>query len=138
MIVLDTNVLSEEMKPAPAREVHRWLLRQNAAVLFTTAICEAEILAGLAALPEGRRKRELEAAARSVLALLAGRILSFDRAAAPHYADVLAARRMAGRPIDGLDAQIASIARLHGFAVATRDSSGFELTGVEVINPWQA
>ena len=138
MIVLDTNVLSEEMKPAPAPEVHRWLLRQNAGDLFTTAISEAEILAGVAALPDGRRKRELEAAARGIFALFSGRILAFDRPAAPHYADVLAARRQAGRPIDNLDAQIASIARLHGFAVATRDGGGFELTGVALVNPWQA
>ncbi|MFZ1110395.1 MAG: type II toxin-antitoxin system VapC family toxin [Rhodomicrobium sp.] len=138
MIVLDTNVLSEEMKLAPAPEVHRWLLRQNADDLFTTAISEAEILAGVAAVPDGRRKRELESAARSIFDLLSGRIIAFDRAAAPHFAEVLAARRRAGRPIDSLDAQIASIARAHGFAVATRDATGFELTGIEIINPWQA
>jgi toxin FitB len=96
MIVLDTNVLSDEMKAAPAPEVHRWLSRQNATELFTTAISEAEILAGVAALPDGRRKRELEAAARQVFALFSGRILAFDSAAAPHYADVLAVRRQGG------------------------------------------
>jgi predicted nucleic acid-binding protein len=69
MIVLDTNVLSEEMKPVPAPEVHRWLLHQNAAELFTTAVNEAEILAGAALLPEGRRKRDVEAAAHNILAL---------------------------------------------------------------------
>jgi len=138
MIVLDTNILSEEMKPVPAPEVHRWLLRQNAAELFTTAICEAEILAGAAPLPEGRRKRDLEAAARNILALFSGRILPFDSAAASQYADIVAARQRSGRPIEGFDAQIASIARSRGFAVATRDSSGFEQTGVAIVNPWTA
>ncbi len=138
MIVLDTNVLSEEMKPVPASEVHRWLLRQNAAELFTTAVNEAEILAGAALLPDGRRKRGLEAAARGVLALFSGRILPFDSAAASHYAAIVAVRQRNGRPIDGFDAQIASIARSRGYAVATRDSSGFEETGVAIINPWVA
>ena len=81
------------MKPVPAPEVHRWLSRQNAAELFTTAICEAEILAGAALLPESRRKRDLEAAARNILALFSGRILPFDSAAASHYAEIVAARQ---------------------------------------------
>ncbi len=136
MIILDTNVLSEEMKPVPAPEVHRWLLRQNAAELFTTAVCEAEILVGIAVLPAGRRKYDLEVAARSIFALFRGRILAFDSAAAAQYANIAAARQRAGRPIDGFDAQIASIARLRGFVVATRDGSGFEGAGVTVINPW--
>ena len=84
----------------------------------------------------GRRKRDLEAAARNILALFSGRILPFDSAAASHYAHIVAARQRSGRPVEGFDAQIASIARTRGFAVATRDSSGFELTGVAIVNPW--
>ena len=82
MIVLDTNVLSEEMKPAPEPAVHNWLLRQNPLDLFTTAVTEAEILYGVTVLPDGKRKRDLDAAAQRVLALFAGRILPFDSAAA--------------------------------------------------------
>jgi toxin FitB len=136
MIVVDTNVLSEEIKPTPARTVHAWFLRQVSGGLFTTTICEAEILLGVALLPDGRRKRDLEVAARSVIALFAGRILPFDSAAAAAYADIVAQRRRIGRPIDDFDAQIAAIARSRGFAIATRNISDFEGTGLSIIDPW--
>ena len=137
MIVVDTNVLSEEMKPLPDPSVHTWLLGQNAGDLLTTAICEAEVLLGVAILPEGRRRRELEAAARGIFALFAGRILPFDSAAAAAYAEIVAERRRMGRPIDDFDAQIAAITRSRGQALATRNSSDFDGTGLLVINPWR-
>jgi predicted nucleic acid-binding protein len=138
MIVVNTNVLSEEMKSVPAASVHAWFLRQNAGDLFTTAVCEAEILLGVAILPDGQRKRELEVAARSIIALFAGRILSFDSAAATAYADIVAERRRIGRPIDDFDAQIAAISRSRGFKLATRNGPDFDRTGVLVIDPWAA
>jgi len=137
MIVLDTNVLSEAMKPSPAPAVARWIMRERGSDLFTTAVSEAEILYGIAVLPDGRRKDDLEAAAHSVLALFAGRILPFDSLAAREFARVVADRRRLGRPIDNLDAQIAAIARVHNMSLATRDIRDFADAGVPIIDPWQ-
>src|SRR2546423_11578930 len=100
MIIVDTNVLSEEMKPIPAASVLAWFRRQSAVDLFTTAVCQAEILLGVAMLPNGRRKFDLEAVARSVLGLFVGRILPFDSAAAATSAEIVAARQKFGRPIN--------------------------------------
>jgi toxin FitB len=99
MIVLDTNVLSEAMKPSPDPALVRWMMREHGRVLFTTAVSEAEIIYGIAILPEGRRKRALEAAAQGVLALFAGRILPFDSLAAREFAAIVVDRRRLGRPI---------------------------------------
>lgn len=136
MIVIDTNVLSEEMKPLPAASVHAWFLRQTAADLYTTAVCEAEILLGVMILPDGQRKRDLEAAARRILDLFTGRILPFDSAAADAYAEIVADRRRIGRPIDDFDAQIAAITRSRGMVLATGNGSDFEGTGIQVVDPW--
>lgn len=138
MIVLDTNVLSEVMKAAPARNVANWMLREPRSGLYTTAICEAEIRLGIAVLPDGKRKRELEVAALKVLALLAGRILPFDSAAALEFGRVVAERRRLGRPIETFDAQIAAIAASRGMRLATRNGPDFADTGVPVVDPWQA
>jgi len=137
VIVLDTNVLSELMGREPSRRVATWLDEQPEARLFTTALTEAEIGYGIACLPAGRRRRALAAAAARMFdELFAGRILPFDRAAAQVYAELAAERRRAGRPIAQVDAQIAAIARSRRAVVATRDRSGFEGCGVELVNPW--
>jgi hypothetical protein len=136
MIIVDTNVLSEEMKPVPAAPVLAWFRRQSAAGLFTTAVCQAEILVGVAMLPDGRRKFDREAAAHSVLGLFDGRILPFDSAAAAAYAEIVTARQHIGRPINDFDAQIAAIARSRDMALATRNSADFEDIGLRVIDPW--
>jgi toxin FitB len=136
MIIVDTNVLSEEMRPVPAALVHAWFRRQSATDLFTTAVCQAEVLVGVAMLPDGRRKRQLKTAALSVLDLFAGRILPFDSAAAAAYAEIVAGRQQIGRPINDFDAQIAAIARSRGMALATRNGPDFEGIGLRVIDPW--
>jgi toxin FitB len=100
MIVLDTNVLSEAMKPAPAPAVAQWMRRERGRGLFTTAVSEAEIIDGIAILPDGRRKRDLGAAAQDILVLFAGRILPFDSLAAREFAAIVAERRRIGRPIN--------------------------------------
>jgi predicted nucleic acid-binding protein len=139
MFVLDTNVLSAIMGARPAPELAAWMGGQAEGLIFTTAVCQAEIWAGLAVMPEGRRRLDLEAAARRALNIvLGGRILSFDAAAAVAYADIFAARRRAGRPIATQDLMIAAIARSRTATIVTRDSGGFEGCGVAVINPWQA
>jgi toxin FitB len=137
MIVLDTNVLSEAMKPSPEPAVALWIMRERGRDLFTTAVSEAEILYGIAILPNGRRKHDLEAAARSVLSLFTGRILPFDSLAPREFALIVADRRRLGRPIDNLDAQIAAITRARKMSLATRDIQDFSEIGVTTIDPWR-
>jgi predicted nucleic acid-binding protein len=136
MIILDTNVLSEVMKETPHAAVKRWMVAQVAARLVTTAVCEAEMLYGIAILPAGRRRTALHGAAEKIFGEFADRILPFDSVAARAFADIAAARRRAGRPIGESDAQIAAIARSYGAAVATRDVDDFAGCGVRVVSPW--
>lgn len=138
MIVLDTNVASELMKPAPSGVVRDWVLAHRGAELCTTAITLAEIGYGVERLPAGRRKDLLQRTARDVFAAFEDFVLPFDAQAAAHYPGIVAARARAGTPIDGFDAQIASICRARGAALATRDVKDFESTGVDLIDPWQA
>jgi toxin FitB len=138
MIVLDTNVLSEEMRVQPDPKVHAWLRRQDPVLLFTTAVTEAELIYGVAVLPDGARKAALTLAVGGILSLFAGRVLPFDRAAAAELPAVLVTRRRLGRPIMAHDAQIAAIARACGMAVATRDMADFADCGITLINPWTA
>jgi predicted nucleic acid-binding protein len=137
MILLDTNVLSELMRPAPSAAVERWMGSQPAAGIFISAITEAELRYGLALLPEGRRRKQLVAQVEAMLAEdFAGRILPFDSPAAAAYAHIAAARRRSGRPITQADAQIAAIAASRGAAVATRDIAAFVDCGIDLIDPW--
>ena len=138
MVILDTNVISEVLRPAPDAAVGNWMEKQAVAELSTTAVCEAELLLGAALLPQGRRRKELEQSIVTILQrLFVGRILPFDRAAANAYAEVASARRRIGRPISTLDAQIAAIARAHGASVATRNVADFADCGIDVVDPWQ-
>ena len=137
MFVLDTNILSAMMSARPSPEVAAWIAGQPEDALFTTTICQAEILAGLAVMPGGRRRVALETAARAIFADdFNGRVLPFDAAAAAAYADIFAARRRAGRP--PLDLMIAAVARANGAGVVTRDIGGFEDCGVPLVDPRQA
>jgi predicted nucleic acid-binding protein len=139
MIVLDTNVLSEAIRPVPTRRVLDWLAAQPPRALFMTTISEAEFLYGLALLPTGKRRTSLEQAARRMFEEdFAQRVLPFDRAAAAAFASIAAVRRKRGRPIGDFDAQIAAIARIHGAAVATRNVDDFRDCGIEVVDPWAA
>ncbi len=138
MIILDTNVVSEPMRPAPDERVLRWLAAQDASTLFLTAVTEAELRTGLALLPAGKRREALTAALEAVLTQdFAGRVLPFEGgAAARAYAAIQAERREAGRPIAMADAMIGAIARSRGMRVATRNTGDFAGTGVELVNPW--
>jgi len=139
MILLDTNVVSELMRPRPSPHVEAWFGKQLAADLFISTISEAELRYGIALLPNGRRRDKLSAAIEAMLSEdFAGRILPFDSAAAIAYAVIAADRRAAGRPISQFDAQIAAIAKSRGAALATRNGPHFEGCGIEVINPWDA
>lgn len=137
MIVFDTNVLSELMRPAPDPRVTRWVERQPAAACYITSITQAEILHGIARLPKGRRRLALETAARAMFAEdFAARVLPFGSDAAVAYAAVAVARERAGHPISQFDAQIAAIVRTHGAQLATRNVTDFEGCGISVVNPW--
>jgi toxin FitB len=136
VIVLDTNVVSELMRRAPEPAVLRWLRDQQGERLATTAVTVAEIRYGVARLPAGRRRRELEDIANDVFAEFADQILPFDAAAAAEYAAVVTRRASGGAPIDGFDAQIASVCRARGAPLATRNGKDFRDTGIDVVDPW--
>lgn len=137
MIILDTNILSEVMKPSPSARVLTWLAAQPAGGLFTTTVTQAEILFGLELLPKGKRRTALESAVKGVFEEdFAGRILPFDSDAAAKFATIAAARLKLGRPIAHFDAQVAAVARSRGAAVATRNTSDFDHCDVAVLNPW--
>ena len=139
MFLLDTNVLSNLRAAQPQPEVAAWLNAQTDELLFTAAVCQAEILSGLAILPEGRRRTELEVAARAMfLDDFEGRILPFDVVAAETYAEIYAARRRAGRSASTADLMIAAIARVHGARIVTRNVADFAGCSVPLINPWTA
>ena len=137
MIVLDTNVLSEALKPLPSPIVLDWLAGQEPSSVFMTAVTQAEVLYGVETLPVGRRRMRLLAAVEKMFAEeFEGRILPFDEDAARAFAGIVAARDRAGHPISQFDAMIAAIARSHRAAVATRNTADFQNCGVDVINPW--
>ena len=139
MIILDTNVISEIMRANPDRAVLGWLRARPLPDLSTTTINLAEVSHGLARLPFGRRRRDLEIKFKSfALRGFANRILDFDANAADVYGDIVVARERAGRRLEGFDGLIAAIARFHGLPIATRNSDDFEGCGIEVINPWEA
>lgn len=137
MRVLDTNVLSELIRPRPHAAVVAWVRGQPASSLFTTTITQAEMLYGVTIVPAGKRRDDLLAAVHALFEVdLAERVLPFDGDAASHYADIAAKRRALGRPISQLDAQIAAIARSRGSRVATRNAADFAECGIGVVDPW--
>ena len=139
MIIVDTNVISELMRPEPDVGVAAWTRLQPYGELFTTSVCEGELRYGIAILPAGKRRRHLTAIAEKFIATaFAGRVLAFDRAAAAAFGEIGARRRRGGNPIGSLDCQIAAIARSHGAPVATRNVKHFADCGIEVIDPWRA
>lgn len=138
MIIVDTNVASELMRPAPAQAVRDWVSSQAAGDLCTTAITVAEIRYGLARLTGGRRKDRLQAAADEVFTAFSEYILPFDASAAVHYALIVSHRDDIGMPIQGFDAQIAAICRARKATLATRNVKDFRETGVDLTDPWRA
>ena len=138
MILLDTNLVSEWMKPAPAPAVIAWLDRQPPADLYLSAVVVSEIETGIALLPDGRRRDRVRLAADAVLGAFQGRCLPFGCAAGPFYADILARSRRLGRPMSVEDAQIAAIARAHRMDLATRNLADFDfLDDLTLIDPWR-
>jgi predicted nucleic acid-binding protein len=136
VIVVDTNVVSELMRPAPAPAVENWIRATPAADVYTTAITTAEIGYGIERLPDGRRKEELAATAVEIFSRFADHILAFDAAAAGLYGVIVSRRERAGAPITGFEAQIAAICQSKGATLATRNVRDFDGTGIKVMSPW--
>src|SRR5262249_14044611 len=131
------NILSAMMAPKPTPEVVAFISRQPVELLFTASICQAEILSGIAVMPEGRRRLGFEAAARAMfLEDFEGRILPFDSDAAVAYADIFAARKRMGRPA-AADLMIAAIAYCRNASLVTRNAADFEACNVAIVNPWK-
>jgi predicted nucleic acid-binding protein len=138
MIVMDTNVVSEIVKPSPSPAVIAWFSTQRPHDLYTTTITQAEILYGIELLPKGQRRAALQSAMAKVFdQTLAGRVLPFDEGSAYAFAMIAAKQRLSGRTIGELDSQIAGIALSRGAPLATRNVADFEGSGVELINPWR-
>jgi predicted nucleic acid-binding protein len=134
VILIDTNVISELMRPDPAPAVLAWFGEYDASALYLSAVGEGELRRGAVILPHGRRRRQLLDAIDAMIAEdFAGRVMPFDSKAAVAFADVFAARQRAGRPIS-----FPATARAHGAALATRNVADFEGCGITVIDPWHA
>ena len=139
MILLDTNVISEPQRREPNARILEWIDAQALETLYLSVVTVAELRAGIALLPAGKRRDNLhDNLEKRLLPMFANRVLSFDMACTKAYAELLAKCRAAGFAVETADAFIAAVALANGFAVATRDTSPFEAAGVSVINPWQA
>lgn len=137
MLILDTNVISEMMRPVPDERVAAWIDAQPLDRMALTAVTVAELLYGLDRLPDGRRKADLSGRLDAVLRRgFGGRVLPFDHAAAQAHARLKGDRDRAGRPLGGYDAMIAAIARTHGAGIVTRNVDDFEGCGVAIVDPW--
>jgi toxin FitB len=137
VIIIDTNVISELTRQSPEPSVISWLDSLPAADVAITAITAAELLYGVALLPDGRRKAELAEAVRAMISEdFRDRVEPFDVGAAGRYAAVVAERDRLGRPIGMADAQIAAVCRSLGASLATRNTKDFTDTGIDLINPW--
>jgi predicted nucleic acid-binding protein len=137
MIIIDTNVISEVLKPGRNPNVVNWLDAQIIETLFLTATSLSELALGIETLPAGKRKEALRADVSALVAnFFASRILSFDRESALAYGALVASARAAGRAVSVSDGQIGAIANVRGFTLATRDTSPFIAFGVPTINPW--
>jgi predicted nucleic acid-binding protein len=137
MIVLDTNVISEAMKPEPHLSVQSWLNDQAVETLYLSSVTLAELLFGIAALPAGKRKNMLEQALKGLMGLFRDRILPFDIDSAQHYAELAMIAKNSGRGFPTPDGYIAAIAASRNFTIASRDTAPYEAAGVPVINPWE-
>jgi hypothetical protein len=136
VIVLDTNVLSELIKPAPATQVVRWVDDQDSADLLITSITAAELRAGVAVLPRGKRRDTIaQQIERLISEVFGGYVLSFDAGSTTHYADIVAAGRRRGRPMSALDTRVAAICRQHEATLATRNIDDFCIAKLTLVDP---
>lgn len=137
MIILDTNVISEMMRPEPQPSVRQWLDAQEAETLYLTSITVAELLYGVAAMPQGKRKGRLVEYIAQLQELFSGRVLAFDHAAAREHARLSIAARKHGKGFPTPDGYIAAIAASRKYIIATRDVVPFKGVGLSVVDPWK-
>ncbi len=140
MIILDTNAVSETLKPVPEEVVLRWLAWQERSNVFVTVITQAEMLYGIEVLPSGKRKLRLLELTGKLFGDegFEGRVLPFGHEAAREFAKIAVSRKTSGRPISQFDAMIAAITRANRATLATRDTANFEHCGIRLVNPWTA
>ncbi|RWX68880.1 type II toxin-antitoxin system VapC family toxin [Mesorhizobium sp. M4B.F.Ca.ET.089.01.1.1] len=138
MIVLDTNVVSEVMRPQPHPAVLAWLDDQAAETLYISSVTLAEVLFGIEVMAAGRRKNALAEAFAGIRAVFEQRVLPFDAQAARQYPGLAAKARAAGKGFPIPDGYIAAIAAAKGFRVASRDVPAFHAAGIPVVNPWES
>jgi toxin FitB len=136
-VILDTNVISELARQSPNSKVVSWLRAQPSILLSTTAITVAELRAGVALLPSGKKRQHIQYAIDTALAALSNRIFMFDAAAAEVYGTLVAKREKAGLPLRGFDGLTAAIAIANDQALVTRNDRDFLGCGVHLINPWE-
>lgn len=138
MIILDTNVLSEILRPVPEPRVIDWIRSQARTSLFTTTVTRGEMFYGIGLLPDGARRQSLQEAVQAIFDEdFAGQVLSLDNESADAYAEIASSRKRAGHPISQFDAMIAGLTRSRGASLATRNAKDFVDCGIVVINPWQ-
>lgn len=134
--LLDTNILSDVIKPEPSDSLLDWLEKQNDDDLFISAMTIAEIQRGILEKPAGRRRDQLQvwfSGPEGIQALFAGRVLAFDAASGLIWARLMAEGKASGRPRSALDMIIAAIAETNGCIVATGNERDF--AGIEIFNP---
>ena len=137
MYLLDTNILSELMRPQPNAQVIQWLDEQLVSTLYISSITIAEIRLGIALLAKGKRQQLLAEAADAMLQDFAKNRLVFDHIAAENYAVIVSYCTKSGRPISVEDAQIASIAQTNNSVLVTRNTRDFEMIeNLEIYNPF--
>ena len=137
MILLDTNVISEIMRPVPEPAVIAWVQSLPRKEFWTSSVVVAELLSGIDLMPSGHKQEGLRKAVEEMLAEdFHGQILNFDLAAARCFGQILSARQRMGRPINEMDAQLAATARVHGAAIATRNIKDFMACDLVLVNPW--
>jgi len=138
MIIFDTNVVSELLKPLPNNGVIEWIESLSRQMIFTTTITKAELMYGVSILPEGQKKLGKLNDLRDILDNdFNGKILSFDSDAADKFAEIAALRKASGKPISQFDAMIAAITKSRGARLATRNTRDFDGCAIEIINPWE-
>src|SRR5258706_15693602 len=134
MIIVDTNVASELMRPSPSELVRDWVQSRPGRDLYTSAITVAEIRYCIEKLPQGRGKNSLRSAANKIFETFAQQILSFDAVAAEQYALIVSHRDGLGLRIHGVDAQYGGVCRGQGATPGTRDGCVFRETGIPGLN----
>lgn len=137
MIVVDTNVFSEALKPSPDEDVMRWLSERSDEIV-TTAITVTDLTFGALRLPDGRRRTEILAAIRALVDTAGDRVIPFDAIAAHHAAELRARREARGHIVSVEDTMIAGICRARAHRLATRNIRDFDDAGIELLNPWSA